>query len=503
MTPAAQGGDESMTWFLRDMPIKSDYGMQVTNPGIYYGLGQYDYAIVPNEEGEIDHPNDEANALVNYEGNGGIPLSSLFEKVLFAAYFEDRNIITTTKTMEKSRILFRRNIREAIRLLTPFFLLDDDPYIVTTSKGLFWIQDAYTVSGLYPNAQPFEGKFNYIRNSVKIVVDAYNGSIDYYIASKDDPIIRTYDVIYPNLLKPLDSLDTELKQHLYYPKDLFGCQLAMYGDYHQPDPEMFYIHEDAWELPRPSSENQPVPMEPYHLTLNLIDPEKQEFMLVSPLRPIGRSNLSALAIAGCDGKNYGKIFIYTFPKGIQVYGPSQINTLIDQDTDISQQLTLWDQAGSTVIRGRMIILPIGKIVLYIQPVYLSSVTRLKIPELKRLIVSQGEVVAMASSLEEAIEALERKLEKRIERQKKRFPIAAEQTEPVKTEAENLTDPMEKQETDKQDKDSGISAPEDPEKMDVDPPIENEAPAAEPSEKKMDNSEVEKEPSQVPEEVNTI
>ncbi|MBA4366546.1 MAG: UPF0182 family protein [Desulfobacterium sp.] len=505
MTPAAQGGDESMTWFLRDMPIKSDYGMQVTNPGIYYGLGQYDYAIVPNEEGEIDHPNDEANALIDYEGNGGIPLSSLFEKLLFAAYFQDRNIITTTKTMEKSRILFRRNIRDAIKVLTPFFHLDDDPYIVTTSKGLFWIQDAYTVSGLYPNAQPFEDKFNYIRNSVKIVVDAYNGSIDYYIASKNDPIIRTYDTIYPNLLKPLDTMDSELKQHLSYPKDLFGCQLAMYAEYHQPDPEMFYIHEDAWELPRLSSADQSVPMKPYHLTLNLIDPKKHEFMLLSPLSPIGRSNLSALAIAGCDGKNYGKIFIYTFPKGIQVYGPSQINTLIDQDTDISQQLTLWDQAGSEVIRGRMIILPIGKIVLYIQPVYLSSATRLKIPELKRLIVSQGEVVAMAASLEEAIESLEGKLEKRIERQKKRFPVATEQTAPVKTEAENLNDPMEKQEMEKQGKDSEVTAPapEDPEKMDVNPPVENKDPVAEPSEDKMDTLGAEKEPSQEPEKVNTI
>ena len=429
MTPAAQGGDESMTWFIRDMPVKSEYNLHVKNPGIYYGLGHYDYAIVPNEVREVDHPKDETHEMVNYNGRGGIPLSSFIKKLLFAAYFKDRNVFFTSKTMENSRILFRRNIRESIKMITPFFLLDSDPYIVTTSKGLFWIQDAYTFSDQYPNAQPYNPRFNYIRNSVKIVADAYNGSIDYYITSSKDSIIRTYQKIYPGLLKPIEKMDSELKQHLRYPTDLFEYQLTMYADYHQTDPEMFYLHEDAWELPKLKSANQSVPMKPYYLTLNLFDSAKQEFLLLSPLGPIGRNNLSALAIAGCDGDNYGKIFVYSFPKGIQVYGPSQINTLIDQDTDISQQLTLWDQAGSEVIRGRMIILPVGNMVLYIQPVYLSSATRLKIPELKRMIVSQGEVVAMAASLEEAIQELEIKLEKRIERQRSRFPTSSETVVP--------------------------------------------------------------------------
>ncbi len=432
MTPAAQGGDESMTWFIRDMPVKSEYNLHVKNPGIYYGLGHYDYAIVPNEVGEVDHPKDETHELANYSGKGGIPLSSFVKKLLFAVYFKDRNIFFTSKTMENSRMLFRRNIKESIERITPFFLLDSDPYIVTTSKGLFWIQDAYTFSDQYPNAQPYDSRFNYIRNSVKIVADAYNGTIDYYITSSADSIIRTYQKIYPGLLKPIEKMDPELKQHLRYPKDLFEYQLTMYADYHQTDPEMFYLHEDAWEMPKLKSENQSVPMKPYYLTLNLFDSTRQEFLLLSPLSPIGRNNLSALAIAGCDGDNYGKLFVYSFPKGIQVYGPSQINTLIDQDTDIAQQLTLWDQAGSEVIRGRMIILPVGNMILYIQPVYLSSATRLKIPELKRMIVSQGEVVAMAASLEEAIQELEIKLEKRIERQRSRFPTSSETVVPPET-----------------------------------------------------------------------
>jgi uncharacterized membrane protein (UPF0182 family) len=500
MTPAAQGGDESMTWFLRDMPVKSDYGLHVKNPGIYYGLGHYDYAIVPNEEGEIDHPTDEANELVNYKGSRGIPLSSILKKLFFAAYFQDRNILTTTKTMGKSRILFRRNIRESIKMLTPFFRLDDDPYMVTTSKGLFWIQDAYTVSSLYPNAQPFNGEFNYIRNSVKVVVDAYDGTIDYYIASVNDPIIHTYEKIYPKLFKPLDKMDSELKQHLRYPKDLFECQLAMYADYHQADPEMFYLHEDAWELPKLSSANQSVPMKPYYLTLNLLNSERQEFLLLSPLSPIGRNNLSALAIAGCDGDNYGKITIYNFPKGIQVYGPSQINTLIDQDTEIAQKLTLWDQAGSEVIRGRMIVLPIGKIVLYIQPVYLSSSTRLKIPELKRLIVSQGEVVAMAASLEEAIEVLEGKLEKRIERQKRRFPTASEQAESLQ-----VPDASSDKDQIKEQKGSEISVPAEPENTEAKPSVENKEPVLEPSDlpkEMLDQSGAEKGSKQRPQKIDT-
>jgi len=480
MTPAAQGGDESMTWFLRDMPVKSEYDLYIKNPGIYYGLGRYDYAIVPNEVGEIDHPREDTNELVNYHGLGGIPLSSFIKKALFAVYFEDRNIFFTSKTNKNSRILFRRNIRESIRMITPFLLLDSDPYIVTTSKGLFWIQDAYTFSDQYPNAQPYGEGFNYIRNSVKIVADAYNGTIDYYIASSKDPIIRTYQKIYPGLFKPIEKMDSELRQHLRYPKDLFEYQLTMYADYHQTDPEMFYLHEDAWELPQLKSVNQSIPIKPYYLTLNLLDPARQEFLLLSPLSPIRRNNLSALAIAGCDGDNYNKIFVYSFPKGIQVYGPSQINTLIDQDTDISQQLTLWDQAGSEVIRGRMIVLPVGKMVLYLQPVYLSSATRLKIPELKRIIVSQGEVVAMAASLEEAFQSLEIKLAKRIERQRSRFPTAAETTAPSeKPEPQTGNVPVLKQET-------GQKIPSDTQPADtvgkeqksIEPPPEVQQPAVE-------------------------
>lgn len=429
MTPSAQDGDEPMTWFIQDIPPKSDYGINVTQPRIYYGTGNYEYIIAPNDNGEIDYSQEETNVMVNYEGKGGIPMSSLFKKLLFATYFEDRNIFLTTKTNEKSRILFRRNITTIIETLTPYFLLDEDPYIVTTDKGLFWIQDAYTISDTYPNAHPYDKESNYIRNSVKIVIDAYNGDVNYYIADPKDPFILAYDRIYPGLLKNMDKMPSELKKHLRYPKDIFKIQMDLYAKYHQIDPDTFYRQEDNWKTAQMIKNDQSIPMEPYYLTLNLLDPETHEFLLLNPMSPVGRDNLRSLAIAGCDGENYGKIVVYSFPKGEQVYGPSQISSLIDQDTDIAQELTLWDQRGSEVKRGRIIILPIGNLMLYIQPIYISSATRLKIPELKRLIVSQGDLVTMDASLETACQKLENNLKERIERRKGRFSVLNSQTEP--------------------------------------------------------------------------
>ena len=425
MTPAAQGGEEPMTWFMRDIPVESDYGFALKQPEIYYGEEEYRYVIVPNDLGEIDQVKGETR-LVNYSGKGGIPLSSVLRKLLFAVYFKDRNIFFTTKTNHKSRILFRRNFRQATEMITPFFVMDDDPYMVSTGDGLFWIQDAYTVSDMYPNAQRYtknvgnkmfdRRSFNYIRNSVKIVVDAYNGEIQYYIADPTDPIIRAYRRIYPGLLREMDKMPAELRKHLRYPRELFRVQMDIYAKYHQTDPDTFYREEDTWEFARMGT----MFIRPYHLTLNLLDARKQEFILVVPMSPRGRDNLRSLAIVGCDGDNYGKMVVYSFPKGQQVYGPSQINALINQDTEIAQELTLWDQAGSEVKFGRMIVLPVGKSVLYIQPVYLRSASRLKIPELKRIMVSQGDIVIMDQSLEGALQKLEQKLTERAERIRKRM-----------------------------------------------------------------------------------
>jgi uncharacterized membrane protein (UPF0182 family) len=252
---------------------------------------------------------------------------------------------------------------------------------------------------------------------VKIVVDAYNGDVTYYIADPSDPIIQAYRRMYPGLLKGLDQMPAELKPHLRYPKDFFVEQIGVYGNYHQTDPELFYRQEDIWDFAGVQGTAETVAMKPYYLTLNLVDPNRHEFLLLSPMSPAGRDNLRSLAVARCDGENYGKMIVYSFPKGEQVYGPSQISALIDQDTTIAEQFTLWDQLGSKVKRGRMIVLPIGPIIFYIQPVYLEAASGLKIPELKRLIVSQGDAVVMASSLGEAFRLLEAQVKEKIEHEK--------------------------------------------------------------------------------------
>lgn len=423
MTPASQGGDEPITWFLQGIPPESQFGFTIAQPGIYFGLEPSNYVIVPNDAGEIDYPQGNTNVMADYQGKDGVPVASLFRKLLFAAYFEDRNIFFTTRTNAGSKILFRRNIIERIRTLTPYLQLDKTPYLVVAPQRLYWIQDAYTTSDRYPNATPVSaGKegTNYLRNSVKIVVDAYNGTVDYYLFDPKDPIIQAYRRIYPGVFKERQEMPPELLSQVRYPQDLFEVQMSIYAKYQQADPEVFYQQEDMWEFARTFSGKQAVGIRPYYVTLDLIDPKRFDFLLLLPMSPKGRDNLRALAIVGCDPPHYGKIIVYNFPKGKLVYGPSQIYALVNQDTKISEQFTLWDQVGSQVERGKMIILPVGKVMLYIQPIYLQSTTRLKIPELKRLIMSQGEIVVMEPSLEEAYAKIQERTKADAQRQDRRF-----------------------------------------------------------------------------------
>ena len=411
MSPAAQDGEEPLTWFLQDLPPRSEYGFKTQRPGIYYGLQDYNYVIAPNDSQEFDYPQEAGETIANYEGRGGVPLSSIFRKLLFAVYFKEKNIVIT-KTNDRSRVLFRRNIGESIKTITPYLMLDRDPYVVVTPQGIFWIQDAYTTSDWYPNAQPYEQWFNYIRNSVKIVVDAYNGSVDYYVADPKDPIILAYSRMYPGLFKGLEQMPADLRSHLRYPTDLFDIQMNIYAIYHQTDPDVYYKQEDAWEFSKIYLGNKSIPLKPYYLTLNLVQENKHEFILLRSMSPKNSDILRALVVVGNDPPNYGRLIVYSFPKNMVVYGPSQIGALISQDPYISQQFTLWDQAGSEVERGNMLVLPIGGTVVYIQPVYLKSSARLKIPELQRLIVSQGEMVVMDASLQNALKLLEDRLRAR-------------------------------------------------------------------------------------------
>ena len=409
MIPAAQAGDEFMTWLIKDIPPKSDFGLSSNRTSIYYGMEDKPYAIVPNDAGEIGSPVGEEEAIVHYSGTGGVPINSLWRKLLFSMYFDEKNIFFTAKTNAKSRILFRRNIIDAITHMTPFLKLDQDPYIVSTDDGLFWIQDAYTTADNYPLAPSVEEGFNYIRNSVKIVVDAYNGTTSFYISDTEDPIINAYRRMYPGVFQPLEEMPATLKKHVRYPRDIFYIQVRVYATYHQEDPERFYRQEDIWEFSKVPQRRKLVPAKPYYLTLDLIEPGKDDFLLFMPMSPFGRDNLRALMIAGSDEDNYGKIFAYRFPRGQQVNGPAQVHSLVNQDVIISEQFTLWDQEGSEVIVGKMIIEPTGGSLLYIQPVYLQEEGPLKIPQLKRLIMSLDNAVVMATSLEEAAVKLEAEL----------------------------------------------------------------------------------------------
>ncbi len=423
MTPASQDGDEPMTWFMRGIPPTSEYGFAVEQPSVYFGEGKYTYAIAPNDAGEIHYPKGDSNVVASYEGKGGVPLASLFRKAIFAYHYKDWDLLFTTKTNARSQILFRRNIVERIRTITPFLKLDKDPYLVVTPKRLFWIQDAYSTSSLYPNATPYNseaGSVNYIRNAVKIVVDAYDGTVNYFIFEEKDPIIQAYNRIYPGLFKKSDEMPSDLVSHVRYPRDIFEVQMAIYANYHQTDPEVFYQQEDMWESARGYRAAEALEIKPQYLTLDLIQRGRFDFLLLDPMSPKGQNNLRALVIAGCDKPHYGKIIVYDFPKGELVLGPSQIYSLINQDTKISEQFTLWDQAGSEIARGKMIVLPIGRTIIYIQPVYLKSSTQLKIPELKRHIMTQGQIVVMDQSLEGAYSLLQERIKAETQRRDRRF-----------------------------------------------------------------------------------
>ena len=317
----------------------------------------------------------------------------------------------------KSNIRFRRNIVERINILAPYLHLDNDPYLVITNDRLFWIQDAYTLSDLYPVSQPtvdkFAGedmRFNYIRNSVKIIVDAYNGNTQFYISDPSDAIVQAYSSAYPGVFKDLDEMPEDLKKHLRYPRDIYYQQMKIYSKYHQTEPELFYQQAETWEFAMVNQNS----VKPYYLTTDFgACKGKEEFVLINPMTPINRDNLSMIGVAGtldqktCKDDYSAGITVYKFRKDTQVNGPAQIDALIDQDPDISSQFTLWDQHGSSVVRGRMIILPMGKSVLYVLPIYMISTTT-KIPELVRVIVSIGNEVVMEKTLAAAFSGIHKR-----------------------------------------------------------------------------------------------
>ena len=321
----------------------------------------------------------------------------LWGRLLFSLRFREINILFSTQLSPESRVLFHRNISDRVATIAPFLRYDSDPYLVIANGGLFWIRDAYTLTRNYPYAFPVTEDINYMRNSVKVVIDAYNGTTTFYLAEPDDPLAETLNKIFPDLLQPLESMPSELQSHIRYPEGIFALQTAVYSTYHMTNPSVFYNKEDQWEVPVIDNAQ----MEPYYTIMKLPGEERAEFIQMLPFTPQGKNNLAAWMIARSDGKNYGRMLVFQFPKQKVVFGPSQIVARIEQDQVISPQITLWDQQGSEVVHGTLLVIPIEEALLYIRPLYLRA-SGGGIPELKQVIVAYQNEIVMEPTLNRAL-----------------------------------------------------------------------------------------------------
>ena len=391
-------------FFVKDIPPRSSEGFpKVTRPEIYFAESSNEYALVRTRSQELDYPAGDQNVYTNYRGTGGIPIGTWMRRLAFAARFGELKIILSDDLTADSRILIYRTVNQRVQQIAPFFRFDRDPYIVVTSEGrLVWMLDGYTTSDRYPYSDPVRGIGNYIRNSVKVTVDAYDGSVTFYVADATDPIVRAYGNGFPGLLKPLEAMPEDLRRHIRYPEDFFAIQARKYAVYHMEDPQVFYNREDLWAVARRTVEGREREMEPYFTIMRLPDERKEEFILLTLFNPSRRDNMIAWLAARSDPPNYGRLIAYGFPKQKLVYGPRQIDARIDQDPVISQQLSLWNQRGSTVIRGSLLAIPIERSLVYVQPLYLAAAEQGALPELRRVIVAYGNQIAMEPTLEQSL-----------------------------------------------------------------------------------------------------
>jgi uncharacterized protein len=410
MSPVTRRSAEGLpVFYLQDIPPVASGGPDVREPRIYFGQGALSYVIVKGSTPEFDYPKGKQNAYAHYDGVDGVAVGDAVRRILFAWYFNDPNILLSQYITDASRILFRRNIRNRVRTIAPFLLLDKDPYIVVSDGRLFWMQDAYTTSSWFPYVQP-EGGTNYIRNTVKVVIDAYNGTVDFYVIDPSDPLVATYQRIFPRLFKPFGVMSEDLRKHVRYPEDLFHIQAKVYRAYHMDSPEVFYNREDLWEFPREPTGfdgSNAAEMDPYYIIMRLPGEARAEFFLLLPMVPSQRQNMIAWLAARSDSPDYGKLIAYQFPKDKLIYGPSQIEARINQNTEISQQISLWNQMGSRVIRGNLHVIPIENSLLYVSPLYLRAKTG-QLPELKRVIAALGDRVVMEETLTAALAELFKK-----------------------------------------------------------------------------------------------
>lgn len=400
MSPVNEVGQEGLpNLFLQNIPVVGK--LPLTRPEIYYGQEPDSYVIVKTKAQEFDYPVESGNIQTTFTGNGGVKVGTIFRRWLLAWQLGDINIAISNSLTSDSRVLFRRNIAERVKEIAPFLALDRDPYLVVADGKLYWIQDAYTTTNLYPYSKPAPAGYNYIRNSVKVVVDAYDGTTTFYLVDPTDPIIETYAHIFPKLLTPLDQMPASLRAHLRYPEDLFLAQVNQYRTYHITDPSVLYNKEDLWNIPTEVVGNAQGPVQPYYVIMRIPGQSTEEFALILPLSPANRSNTIAWIAARSDGDNYGKLLSFRFPTDTLVFGPQQVESRIDQDPSISAQFTLWNQSGSRVIRGNLLMIPIGTGNIFVEPIYLQSETS-QLPELQRVVVANGNSIAMEPTLAQSL-----------------------------------------------------------------------------------------------------
>jgi uncharacterized membrane protein (UPF0182 family) len=421
MSPATEFTPEGRPiFFAKDIPANGEIpvsspkagaspDIMVNNPRIYYGENSEGYVIVNTDTQELDYQTGEGDLIVtNYEGSGGVGVGSYFRKLLYAWQMRDINILISNQLNENSRIQYRRSVEDRVSTVAPFLKLDKDPYIVAGNGQLYWIQDAYTTSDKFPYSQPTDEadtleEYNYIRNSIKIVVDAYTGDLHFYLWDPTDPVALTYQKMFPTLFSSIESMPEGLYSHVRYPQGLFAVQAEKYIKYHMEDPQHFYGNEDLWAFPQEKFGQKEglQPLEPYYVIMRLPGETKEEFVQLIPYTPDGRPNMVGWLAARSDASEYGKLVAFNFPKDRQVDGPEQVEARIDNDQEISAWFTLRCTEGSTCIRGNLLVIPIGNSILYAEPIYIQA-EGVSFPELKKVILSTADKVVMGDSLNDAL-----------------------------------------------------------------------------------------------------
>jgi uncharacterized membrane protein (UPF0182 family) len=391
--------------WVQDIPPRALFpSLEIDRPGIYFGELTEDYVVARTEEQEFDYPSGEQNVYTSYEGTGGVVLNSFLKRLTYAVRLGSSQLLLSDAITRESRLLWRRSLEQRVGTIAPFLRYDADPYPVIIDGRLVWILDAYTVSARFPYSEPIDtsyGRIAYIRNSVKVTIDAYDGTVRFYLRDPDDPVAATYAAIFPDLFRPVDEMPAGLVAHWRYPEGMFRIQAVKFQRFHMTDPQVFYNQEDLWAWPEEVVTGERMLIEPYYVIMQLPDGQEPEFMLMLPYTPSNKQNMVAWLYARSDAPQYGEMGVFKFPKQRLIYGPMQVESRIDQDPLISQQLSLWNQRGSQVIRGNLLVIPVEESILYVEPIYLQAEAS-QLPELRRVVVAYGNRIAMEETLAQGL-----------------------------------------------------------------------------------------------------